>query len=134
MKRKYLFLVSIIAAVLLIGSVYLWAQPCRGMLEITAGKSVHMACFYLKTPSLVMALLWIAISADGLRSKRMPSLLWIISGCLTVLMTIESIGGLTICSNPEMSCHTTIWWIRGLGFLVALVGFLSLYDPEKQVE
>lgn len=132
-NKKYLAFIPIVAAVLMIAAVYGWAAPCKGMLETVMGKEVHMACFYLKVPYLVMALMWIFISIDGLRSHKTPSLLLVVSGVLTILMTIESIGGLKICANPDMSCHVTVWWIRGLGLLVSLVGLLSLYDPDKQV-
>lgn len=134
MKNKNLLLIiPIAAAVLMIAAVYGWAAPCKGMLETAAGKEVHMACFYLKVPTLVMAVMWIVIGVDGLYSKRSSTLLLVVSGILAVFMTIEGIGGMKICAAREMSCHITVWWIRGLGVLVALSGLLALYDPDKQI-
>ena len=121
------------AAAILIAAVYGWAAPCKGMLETADGREIHMACHYLKVPSLVMAFMWAAISIEGLRAKKLPSLLLIVSGILTVWMTVGGMGGLKICAAPDMSCHATVWWIRGLGILAVSAGLISLYDPEKQV-
>lgn len=132
-NKKLLLIIPMAAAILMAAAVYGWAAPCKGMLETVSGKEVHMACFYLKVPSLVMSVMWIAIGIDGLRSKRISSLLLMVSGILTVFMTIERIGGMKICAAPEMSCHITVWWIRALGVLVTLSGLLAIYNPDKQV-
>lgn len=132
-NKKILTILPGIMALLMIGAVLGWASPCKHMLETVNGSTVHMSCFYLRVPAFIMACTWLGISIDGLYHKKMSAFLLIISGILTILVTICKIVGIGICANTEMACHTTVWWMRGLGFAVIMVGLLSLYDPEKQV-
>lgn len=118
---------------LMIVSTCSWAKPCTKMIETVQGTEMYMSCHYLKIVAIILGIILMAISVEGIIKKTVSVFLLIATGMVCIWSTLESIGGLHICAMKEMACHTTVAWMRVLGILAILVGCIMLYNPKKQV-
>ena len=132
-SRRVFSVLLILAGLLLLRSVFGWAAPCTGMLKTEGGGFVHMACYYLRVPALVISVMWIGLSIEGYRNNNVMTIPLLLSGIMSIFVTLPDLGGIGVCANPEMGCHTTVWVIRILGIFVMLISLASMYDPKKQV-
>lgn len=132
-KKRIMPIVLILCAVLMIGSIYIWAAPCNGMLTTTEGNSVCMKCNNLTVVGNHIALLCVAFAVHILRKKEIPTIPVIILGVISVLTTVSCFLGIGICSAEGMACHATALWMRIIGAILILCGIYSAVDFEKQL-
>ena len=59
-KRKFSGIITLIASILMIGSVKVWAPVCQKSLELANGGECHMKCFYYGQIMMYVGILLLA--------------------------------------------------------------------------
>lgn len=134
MSKKITFLsnlIPLIMSLLIIGAVLIWAPVCDGMLELASGNEVHMKCFYTSQASIIVAIILFVISAKNLFLKRNEIIAYLAIGILLFLLPITSPIGIGVCVKETMSCQTTAVWLKVIGAVVALSGFLTIFSKSE---
>ena len=132
-KHKLVAIILIVCAVLLAGALFVWASPCSGLLELTTGKTVPMRCHWLQPVGACIAVLWIGMAIDILRTKHIPVLAIILTGAMIFSMTINSTFGIGVCANKTMVCQSSALWLKIIGVIAALTGVYGFIDSSKQL-
>jgi nitric oxide reductase large subunit len=120
---------ELLAAMLILGAVLVWAPVCNGLLTLENGTMVHMKCFYTAQTSLVLAILLIAsvlIACFSKTDHKKMKWMVILIGIMLILNTFESMLGIGICKKTDMACHATAFWIRWGGIIAILSGLLDM--------
>ncbi len=132
--KKYLSKIilgtELLAAFLVLGSVFIWAPVCNGLLTLANGNMVHMKCFYTGQASVMLALiLMITALAAFFSSTDHNKVQWVIIviGIMLITTTIESTIGIGICKKMDMACHGTAAWLRGSGLLAMIGGLVDIF-------
>ncbi len=129
---------ELLASLLVLGSVFIWAPVCDGLLALANGNMVHMKCFYTGQVSIVLAIILLVTAIAAFFSKTDHNKIqWviIIIGIMLIANTFESMIGIGICKKTTMACNTTAVWLRGSGILAIVSGlcdvFVNSSKPNK---
>jgi len=126
---------ELLASVLVLGAVFVWAPICSGLLVLQNGTMVHMKCFYTGQAFIALALIMIVTALAAYLSKTdHRKIQWIIVlvGILLIANTYESTIGIGICKKTTMECHITAIWLRAGGVLAVLGGLVDiLFNSSK---
>lgn len=131
---KSLNVIQILTGLIMIGSIFIWAPVCEGLLELVNGKMVHMKCYYTGQATLQLSIIIIVASIESLITKKNRPWTIIIIGILMIINTFTSIIGIGVCMNETMSCQITKLWIRGGGIVTIICGLISLFSGQRQVK
>lgn len=121
---------ELLASLLVLGSVFIWAPVCDGLLTLANGTMVHMKCFYTGQASIVLALILIITAIAAFFSKTdHKKIQWVIIaiGILLIANTFESVIGIGICKKTTMACNAAAVWIRGSGVLAVVSGLSDIF-------
>lgn len=120
--QKISGILTVIAGLIMIGAVKIWAPVCSKTLEVTSGGQCHMKCFYYGQILLYMGIL---ILGEGLilfiaKHTRAAGGIVILTAILMLVITNGNIG-IGVCEAEGMMCQTTALWGR-IGALIAIGG------------
>lgn len=121
---------ELLASLLVLGSVFIWAPVCNGLLTLANGTMAHMKCFYTGQASVALALILLITAIAAFFSKTdHKKIQWVVIaiGILLIVNTFESIIGIGICKMTTMACNTTAVWIRGSGVLAIACGLSDIF-------
>ncbi len=119
---------ELLAALLVIGAVSIWAPVCSGLLTLQNGSLVHMKCFYTAQAARALALILIALSVAAFYSRADRNKIQAViavTAFIIIALTYESSLGIGICRAP-MACHTTALWMRGSGLLAFVAAVINI--------
>ncbi|MDF9410000.1 MAG: hypothetical protein A4E52_01083 [Pelotomaculum sp. PtaB.Bin013] len=126
---------ELLASLLILGSIFIWAPVCDGLLTLQNGTMVHMKCFYTGQVSIVLAIILLFAAIVAFFSKTDHNKLqWVIIviGIMIIANTFESVIGIGICKNTAMACHATSAWLRGSGVLVIISGLFDIFANSSK--
>jgi|GEM_PF-662459 len=121
---------ELLAALLVLSAVFIWAPVCKGLLTLQNGTMVHMKCFYTGQASIVLALILILTAVVAFLSKTDHNKIqWVIVliGIMLISNTYDSTIGIGICKKTTMECHVTAAWLRGSGILTIVSGLVEVF-------
>jgi len=127
---KLILGIELLAALLILGAVFLWAPVCTALLTLQNGSLVHMKCFYTGQVSVLLALILLAAAIAAFLSKTdHHKIQWVVIliGIMLIANTTESVIGIGICKKAEMACNTTAFWIKAGGTLAVVGGLLDIF-------
>ena len=126
-KRKFSGIITLIASILMIGSVKVWAPVCQKSLELANGGECHMKCFYYGQIMMYVGILLLAeaIVLILLKHTKAAGIIVIVTGILMLLITNGNIG-IGVCPNPDMMCNSTAFWGRICSILAIAGGILAI--------
>ena len=127
---KIILGIELLASLLVLGAVFIWAPVCSGLLTLQNGTMVHMKCFYTGQVSIVLAVILLAAAVTAFISKTDHNKIqWVVIliGIVIIANTYESVIGIGVCKMTEMACNTTASWIRASGVLAILGGLLDIF-------
>lgn len=126
---------ELLASSLILGSVFIWAPVCSGLLTLQNGTMVHMKCFYTAQASIVLALiLMISAIVAFFSTTDHNKIQWVIIviGIMIISNTYESIIGIGICKKITMECHATAVWLKVSGALAIVSGFADIFANSSK--
>lgn len=126
---KIIMSMELLAALLILGAIYIWAPVCSGLLTLQNGTMVHMKCFYTAQASTVLAVILLVTAFVAFMSKSDHNKIqWIVVliGIMIIAATYESLIGIGICKKPTMECHATAAWLRASGAIAIIGGLLDV--------
>jgi len=121
---------ELLASLLVLGSVFIWAPVCDGLLTLATGTMVHMKCFYTGQVSAALALVLLITAITAFLSKtdhKKIQVIVIAIGILLIANTYTSIIGIGVCKMNTMACNTTAVWLRASGVLAVLSGLVDIF-------
>lgn len=127
---KIILGIQLLASLLVLGAIFIWAPVCNGLLTLGNGNMVHMKCFYTGQASIALAItLLITAIAAYLSKTDHHKIQWaiIVMGIMIIANTVESIIGIGICKNTAMACNITAVWLRVSGVLAIISGFIDIF-------
>lgn len=134
-----ILLTQLLASLLVLGSVFIWAPVCDGLLTLASGTLVHMKCFYTAQASIALALILMITAIAAYFSKTDHNKIqWvvIIIGIMLISNTFESTIGIGVCKKSTMACISTAVWLRASGFLAVASGLLDIFvnrNKKKEI-
>jgi hypothetical protein len=126
---------ELLAALLILGAVFIWAPVCSGLLTLQNGTLVHMKCFYTAQASIVLALILVIAAIAAFFSKTDHNKIhWVIIviGIMIIANTYDSIIGIGICKKVTMECHTTAVWLKVGAALAIISGLLDIFANSSK--
>lgn len=120
---------ELLASLLALGSVLIWAPVCNGLLTLANGNMVHMKCFYTGQVSIELALILMITAGIAFFAKTDHNKIqWvvIIIGIMLIANTFESTIGIGVCKKMMMACNVTAAWLRGCGALAIASGLVDI--------
>ncbi|MFZ3130988.1 MAG: DUF4418 family protein [Desulfosporosinus sp.] len=127
---KIILGIQLLASLLVLGALFIWAPVCTGLLTLGNGNMAHMKCYYTGQASIALAVILLITAIVAYLSKTdHQKLQWVIIviGIMIIANTFTSIIGIGICKNPDMACNTTAVWLRGSGVLAILSGLIDIF-------
>ena len=137
MKNKTLYIngIAALAALLLLGAVFIWAPVCQKTIQLASGSSTPMRCFYTGKAAVMLAIVTLALSVELLVRKKAVAFPYIAAGVLLVLLPAGGTLGIGICAADGMACHATALWIYISGGLLILSGIAGLLTKgEREIK
>ncbi|MDD3270249.1 MAG: DUF4418 family protein [Syntrophomonadaceae bacterium] len=125
---KILLGLQLLASLLVLGAVFIWAPVCDGLLELKNGNMVHMKCFYTGQASVALAIVLFVTAIIAYLSKidhRKVQWIVFLLGIMLISNTIDSVIGIGICKKV-MACHDTAVWIKCSGIIAILSSLLGI--------
>lgn len=125
---KILLGLQLLASLIVLGAVFIWAPVCDGLLELKNGNMVHMKCFYTGQASVVLAIVLLITAIIAYLSKtdhRKVQWIVFVLGIMLIANTIDSTIGIGICKKV-MACHDTAVWIKCGGFIAIISSLLGI--------
>jgi len=122
--------IELLAALLVLGAIFIWSPVCDGLLTLTNGNMVHMKCYYTGQASIGFALILIVTAVVAYLSKTDHNKVqWVVVviGVMLIAMTYDSAIGIGICKKEMMACHGTAAWVRGSGALAMVGGLIDIF-------
>jgi len=132
---KFILGTELLAALLILGAVFLWAPVCTALLTLQNGSMVHMKCFYTGQTSVLLSLILLAAAIAAFLSKKdHHKIQWVIIliGILLIASTSESVIGIGICKKAEMACNATAFWIKTGGGLAIVGGLIYIFAHSTE--
>jgi hypothetical protein len=126
---------ELLASLLVLGSVFIWAPVCDGLLTLQNGTMVHMKCFYTSQASVVLALILMVTAGVAFFSNTDHNKIqWVIIliGVMLIANTYSSTVGIGICKKTMMICHVTAAWLRLSGVLAIVSGLLDIFANSSK--
>lgn len=121
--------IQLLAALLVLGAIYIWAPVCSGLLTLQNGSLVHMKCFYTAQAAKVLSITLLTAVVAAYHTKtdlnKIQAVIAII-GVTIIAITYESSLGIGICRAP-MECHATAAWLRGSGALIVVAALTQVF-------
>ena len=112
MHTKVLGAIEALAALIVIGSVKLWAPVCQGMLTLENGNQVHMKCFYAGQAAILIAAVILVAAIVAVLAKHDHKLVQVVIIAAAIALFVVFTDFIGVCMNSEMMCHTTALWAR----------------------
>jgi hypothetical protein len=116
MNTKVFPIISGLAAVVVLGAVYIWAPVCDQLLQLANGNMVHMRCFYTAQAVTYLAILLLLSSGISLFTGNNTAVISLIIGIMFITITNDAIG-IGVCKKSTMSCIQTAGWLKGCGIV-----------------
>lgn len=126
---KVIFGIQLLASLLIIGAVYIWAPVCAKLLTLNNGNMVHMKCFYTGQASVAWAIALLVAAIAAYFSKtdhRKIQWVIIVMGIMIILNTVDSFIGIGICKKSDMACHLTAVWLRVGSAMAIISAFIDI--------
>lgn len=130
MNKKVILIMQIIcglAALVVLGAIYIWAPVCDQFLQLANGNMVHMKCFYTAHAATLLAILLLISSVTSLITKNnSTAIISLIIGIMLITITNDTIG-IGVCKKSTMSCIQTAVWLKGCGIITIIASAVQLF-------
>ena len=133
MKGKIIPLIQLVAAVVTIAAVKVFAPVCAGLLDLANGNQTHMKCWFSAQAVTMIAVLLIVISAlmfvvDESARKKMQ----IASIAAAIMMPLTFMKVIGMCMMDGMACHGTAMWVMILSAVIGILGVIDMIKGGKE--
>ena len=133
MKGKIIPLIQLVAAVVMIAAVKVFAPVCDGLLDLANGNQTHMKCWFSAQAVTMIAVLLIVISAlmfvvDESARKKMQ----IASIAAAIMMPLTFMKVIGMCMMDGMACHGTAMWVMILSAVIGILGVIDMIKGGKE--
>lgn len=133
MKGKIIPLIQLIATVVMIAAVKVFAPVCDGLLDLANGNQTHMKCWFSAQAVTMIAVLLIVISAlmfvvDESARKKMQ----IASIAAAIMMPLTFMKVIGMCMMDGMACHGTAMWVMILSAVIGILGVIDMIKGGKE--
>ncbi len=130
-------IISIIASILTLGAVKIWAPVCQKQLELywESGdvKLMNMRCFFTEKAVIYLSVILIVLAVIALVKKTKPVILPILIGALYYVSTTKGALGLGMCKTGiGMQCEQTRYWIYAAAVLAIVAGIINFIFKDKK--
>lgn len=126
-------LLLVIASLIILGAVHIWAPVCGNFLELKSGNMVHMRCHYFALFASYMSILMIGMAVESIFiTKKSFGISTIIIGVLLWIAMQNTHYSIGICKMKTMACIGTSKWIKGAVVLIIASGILGLKKHFRQ--
>ncbi len=132
MNKKLAIIMPIIwglAALAVLGAIYIWAPVCDQLVEMANGNMAHMRCFYTAKAATLLAILLLVSSVTSLVTKNKTAILSLVIGIMLITITNDTIG-IGICHKSAMACIQTAAWLKGCGIVTIIASAGHLFIPK----
>ena len=127
--------IEAILAIFMILIVKVIAPVCTGMLETTAGKQVHMKCYYTSVAIMILGvLLLVNAMICFVTNQTMACGMMTVAIGLCAIVFLSDTMGIGICANPDMACNVTAPYVKLCGTLQIVVGAISAFLGVKKAK
>lgn len=129
MNKKLPMIMQIICgltALVVVGTIYIWAPVCDQFLQLANGNMTHMRCFYTAHAATYLAILLLVCSAISLATKNETAIITLIIGIMLITITNDSIG-IGVCQKSTMSCIQTAVWLKDCGIVTIIASAVQLF-------
>ncbi len=117
-------LLLLVASLLSLGSIYIWAPVC---------KADHMSCVPTSHTIIILAFITLALAIQEFIIKKNKSYIIMFAiGIFILLVTYKNGLSKGFCPDPMMRCNKTDWWIKASALLVLAAGVLSAINTNKR--
>ena len=132
MKKNINSIVAIaelIASLLILGAVYIWAPVCDKLLTLQNGNNIPMKCFHSAKLFVALAIITLVISFVQLIYKsdlRFLHMIALLVAVFLLMNTYTSLIGIGICKSAEMPCNKTALWVRISSIIAGVAAFMGI--------
>ncbi len=129
MNKKLLMTMQVVcglAALVVLGAIYIWAPVCDQLLQLANGNMVHMRCFYTAIAATYLAILLLVCAVIGLATKNETAIISLIIGIMLITINYDAIG-IGVCKKSTMSCIQTAVWLKGCGVVTIIASAVQLF-------
>lgn len=130
-RNKIIAWIHLIAALLMMGALRVWAPVCQKLLTLESGKQVPMKCFYTDRVGMILAGVLLVLALILFWVKRPHRSIYVLSIVLGALLILSYTSIIGVCMNPAMPCHTAKLWAIGIGVVVILAGCVGLFAGRE---
>lgn len=134
MKNKMntiLLAIQVLAAVVLLGAVKIWAPVCGKMLTLESGKEVHMKCFYTGQAVMAVAIILLAAAVVAFFAKQDQKKFFIVNAVAALIIFLLFTGIIGVCANPDMRCNITAVWGKIAAAVVVASSLVGLIGGKE---
>ncbi len=115
----------VVAALLMIGAIYIWAPVCSKFLELKTGKLIYMRCHYSAVAAVILSILMIASAVSTFIMKKNNIIIPVLLGFFLILVIKDTPLSIGICKKATMECQGTKIWFYISGILSILSGIYA---------
>ena len=130
--NKIMIAIQVLAAVLLIGAIKLWAPVCGKMLELTSGKTVPMKCHWAGQAGIAVSVIILIAAVMAFLAKKDYKGLMVVNAVAAVVLFLVFTNTLIgVCASAEMRCQVTKIWGMGAAAVVFATSLINLLSGKE---
>ena len=133
---KIAFGVAVVAALVALGAVFIWAPVCDHGVELANGNMAPMRCAYTGKVGALLSIGIAVVGAVSLAQKK-PGAAGVVAllvlSCALFLISFDTPLSIGVCMADGMACHATAAWLRACA-AVAFVATIAaaLASPNRK--